>query len=451
VGVWRRVARARLASQVLRRLRRAGVRNARYDWRTFSVQFTPSGHEVPLVLELSGLLADRSGRRRDRRARRNQFVDGFLRSPGVPEAWDQACPRLRPVLRGVSTVAPGVDASLRRPVLPFLAEFVVVDQPDTMTYVSADQLSGWGVSAGEVFAAAQANLAGAELRGAAQGPTVVRFVDDGDSYWTSHLLLDGWLGRLSGQVGGVPVAFAPERGTLLVTAADGEHLTALFAQAEAIYLSAARPISPMAYTSGARGRTVPYQAPAGHPLHRRVERAEALLAATEYTRQAEAFAQARALPPASGRAAAEDLEQADPSERSHEATDAATAAPPRRQRPPVKSLPAELTPAEPALGEHAAAERSAAEQSAAEQSAAEQAPVELTPDDLALVELAPMEVVGSDDAGWRTRTTWSSDGIALLPRADEITHGDRVLAWSHVDASAVAGFDPPRYRVTVRS
>jgi hypothetical protein len=399
------VARARLASQVLRRLRRAGVRNARYDWRSFSVQFTPTGQDVPTVLQLDGLLADRSGRRRDRRARRRQFVDGFLRSARVPTAWDQACPMLRPVLRGVTTVAAGVNGPLRRPALPFLAEFVVVDQPDTMTYVSADQLTAWGVSADEVFGAARANLAGAELRGVAQGPTVVRFVDDGDSYWTSHLLLDGWLGRLAGQVGGVPVAFAPERGTLLVTADGGEHLTALFAQAEAVYLGSVRPISPMAYTAGARGRTVPYRAPAEHPLHRRVQRAEALLAATECNRQAVLLEQTDAFSPAGH---AETPARADVLGEDDDSGPTGRASP--------------VGDAAPSDGWASAVRAS----------------------------LATVEIAGSDGEGWRTRTAWSGDETALLAQTDEVVVGDRVLAWADVDAAVVAGFDPPRYRVSIR-
>jgi hypothetical protein len=56
---------------------------------------------------------------------------------------------------------------------------------------------------------------GATLKSA---PTeVVRFVDDGDAYWSSHLLLRHWLERLAPQVDGPPLAFVPERGTLLNT------------------------------------------------------------------------------------------------------------------------------------------------------------------------------------------------------------------------------------------
>ncbi|WP_433793844.1 hypothetical protein [Actinoplanes sp. CA-252034] len=204
MGLLRRIARARLAGRVLRRLRRAGVRDARYHAGPFEVRFTAPGDDEPIILPLTPLLG--------RRKALNDLVSGLLR---VPPVWSEAAPRLRPVLRGA---APG--APLRRPVLPFLSEFVVVDQPDTMTYVTAAQTTGWKTSADEIFATARANLTGAVLHGTASGPVVVRFVDDGNAYWTSHLLLPGWLPRLSGQVGGTPVAFAPERGTLLVTADD---------------------------------------------------------------------------------------------------------------------------------------------------------------------------------------------------------------------------------------
>ena len=278
MGLIRSIARARLAGQVIRRLRRAGFPDARYDARGFRIRFTADGDETPTILELAPLLAARGGRRREQVDR---FVAGLVRAPRLPLDWAEARPLLRPVLRGG---APG--NSLRRPVLPFLFEFVVVDQPDTMTYVGPEHPAGWEVSAEQVFAAARANLPGAVLQGVANDPVVVRFVDDGDAYWTSHLLLEHWLERLADQVGGAPVAFAPERGTLLVTADGSEHLRGLFAQAEEIYAASSRPITPMAYASDDRGCTVPYEAPPGHPLHHAVRRAERILAVHEYTRQA---------------------------------------------------------------------------------------------------------------------------------------------------------------------
>ena len=281
MGFFRRVARARLASQVIRRLRRAGFADARYHSATFSVSFTPDGDDVPSVLQLDGLLARRS---RGRKRRVDRFITGFLRNPGLPVDWHAARPLLRPVLRSATTPS-DVGSPLSRPVLPFLAEFVVVDHPETMTYVSVE--NDWGVSADEVFTAARANLTAAQLLGKATEPVVVQFVDDGDAYWTSHLLLDGWLAGLAGQVGGKPVAFAPDRGLLLVTADDSDHLPGLFTQAETVYLSSPRAITPMAYVSDADGHTVPYRAAPGSPFEICVRRAEAVLAAREYARQAE--------------------------------------------------------------------------------------------------------------------------------------------------------------------
>ena len=358
MGLLLRVRRARLAGLVIRRLRRAGVSDARYDARGFRVRFTADGDETPTILELAPLLAARGGRRRQRVDR---FVAGLMSTPGLPQAWADARPLLRPVLRGGT---PG--ASLRRPVLPFLFEFVVVDQPDTMTYVGGEQLAGWEVSAEEVFAAAQANLSGAVLHGVAEEPVVVRFVDDGDAYWTSHLLLPNWLERLAAQVGGAPVAFAPERGTLLVTADHSEHLAGLFAQAEEIYAKSSRPITPMAYASDDRGCTVPYEAPPGHPLHRAVERAERLLAVHEYARQA-----------------------------LHRAEDPAAA----------------------------------------------------DPAGAAKVAMAELDLVGSEEQGWRTRAIWERDEPVLLPAADEVQFGAEVRPWAELSPrlTEVPGLSPTRW------
>ena len=287
----RRVARARLASRVIRQLRYAGVTDAGYDSAAFAVRFRQNGPDGPVVLWLDNLLAELPRSRRQRRERVARFVHGFIQIPDLPAQWDEVCSRLRPVLRGTTPMSPltGISAPIRRSALPHLAEYVVVDQADTMTYVARDQLAGWGVTEDEVFAAARANLSVAVRQPAAPEPVVLRFVDDGNAYWTSHLLIDGWLAGLSHQVGGDPVAFAPERGTLLVAADGSEHLPGLFVLAEETFAASPRAISPMAYVSDLRGRTVPYRASAG-PLRTCVQRAEALLAVHEYAHQARLLA-----------------------------------------------------------------------------------------------------------------------------------------------------------------
>ncbi|MET0416682.1 MAG: hypothetical protein ABW022_11745 [Actinoplanes sp.] len=366
----RRVARARLASRVIRRLRRAGLTDARYDPLGFQVRFTADGDDVPTILELAPLAAV-SGKRR--REAIDRFVAGLAPAHGLPRAWAEVRPLLRPVLRGGTPGAP-----LRRPMLPFLFEYVVIDQPDTMTYVAPEQPAGWGVSAEKVFAAARANLSGAVLQGTATEPVVVRFVDDGDAYWTSHLLLEHWLERLAEQVGGVPVAFAPERGTLLVTADGSEHLRALFAQAEEIYAKSSRPITPVAYVSDANGCTVPYRAPAGHPLHHAVQRAERVLAIQEYARQAAHLAEAG-------------------------------------HRTPGPRTPGHRTPGHPTQSLPGA--------------------------------VADLQLVGSAQEGWRTRTFWERDEPVLLPAADEVQLADEIVPWTDLAAhlTVATGMDPIRW------
>ncbi|GAB2593360.1 hypothetical protein Aab01nite_36280 [Paractinoplanes abujensis] len=269
-----RYARARLASQVMRCLRRAGFTEVRYDAPAFQVRFTTNVRSEPAILDLAPLLTPRKGRKK----RIQAYVSGLSPDP-IPPDWQTARPLLRPVLRGGTPGNP-----IKRPAFPYLSEYVVIDHPEAMTYVTDQQLQTWHVRPDEVFKSARANLEAATLQGA---PTeLVRFVDDGDAYWTSHLLLEHWLQRLEPQVGGPPVAFAPERGTLLITSAESPHLRAVFAQAEELYARSPRPITPMAYVSDAQGCTVPFSVPEDHPLHHTVRRAERILAVQEYARQA---------------------------------------------------------------------------------------------------------------------------------------------------------------------
>jgi hypothetical protein len=173
---------------------------------------------------------------------------------------------------------------------------VVLDEPESLGYVGDDRLAEWGVTAAEVFAAARDNLTRRTPRpqgSAPDGPVMLRFLEDGHSYWSSCLLLDGWLASLADRVGGRPVAFVPDSETLIVVADEPTVIEPLFDMIEADYATAARAVSPVPYVSDVNGRTVPYDAPPGHPLHQRVRRAERLLAVREYARQAEVLAAGR--------------------------------------------------------------------------------------------------------------------------------------------------------------
>jgi hypothetical protein len=239
-----------------------------------------------------------AGERRDLRL--DRYVTAMIDPATVPRGWEAAAPLLRPVLCGASfgRSVPGQPVPpemhlLRRPALPFLDELVVVDLPTTRGYVTADLAACWGVPQERIFAAARRNLAGDRRSGAdvpatTGEPKMLRFVDDGDAYWVSRLLLDGWLAGLGELVGGRPVAFAPDRDSLLVVR-DGVQLGGIFDIVAAECREAARPVSPMAYTVDDRGAVVPFQAGPGHPLRHAVARAQRSLAGGEYDAQAESL------------------------------------------------------------------------------------------------------------------------------------------------------------------
>jgi hypothetical protein len=281
--------------RVLAEVRAAGVAEAWYDHEEFAISYrrAPGEGDPPGRINLGNLFRDWSGAEPaelDERIR--GFVDGMVNSAPTPETWEQARADLRPVLRA-STFGLETPSSrmvpLRRPALPFLHELVVLDRPAVMSYVTEEMAATWGVRPAEVFKAARANLtalaAGPPPGGDGTVGTVLRFVDDGDSYLVSRLLLDGWLARLAPAVGGPPVAFAPARDALLVGAADPDLLAALFKLVEEEYQEAPRALSPAAYTCASDGRVLPYRVPGDHPLAAIVNRAEVMLAATEYTAQ----------------------------------------------------------------------------------------------------------------------------------------------------------------------
>jgi hypothetical protein len=287
-------ARNDFVAEVLAEMRAQGAAGARFDADRFAVAYQRGADETqPVWMYLSTLYAECEREPDTRTDRIRRYVTTLLGTEEPPADWNTVCPLLRPVLRGAMfgrSNDPGRPAVLRRPAQPYLDELVVVDRPASMSYVTAAMTATWGVRDEDVFAAARVNLtAGAELLDAepTDGPVLLRFVDDGDAYWPSHLLLDGWLAGLAERVGGPPVAFVPDVNTLLVTAVDPDALTPLLELVADEYLEAPRGLSPVAYTVDAVGRVVPYGPPAGHPVAEPVERAERLLAVREYAAQRE--------------------------------------------------------------------------------------------------------------------------------------------------------------------
>jgi hypothetical protein len=290
----------RFARRVLTAMRDAGVASARYLPDQFAIEVRrDSAQAHPAVAYLGNIYreCERSGRA-ERRERIASFLSAVVFNPGAPTSWDEVAPLLRPLLRTV-TFGTGMPAAaprpLRRPAWAHLAEFVVVDQPTSVMYVTEKQAQDWGVTEHTVFDRARRNMATIATAGAdandGPGPrTLIRMIEDGDAYWASHLFVDGWLAAQQSRLGGPPLAFIPDTtGVLLFgRAADDtpESLGPIFNLAEQEYREAARPISPMAFTVDDSGAVVPFLLPAEHPLYDMTHRTEVIIATSEYAAQA---------------------------------------------------------------------------------------------------------------------------------------------------------------------
>jgi hypothetical protein len=64
--------------------------------------------------------------------------------------------------------------------------------------------------------------------------------------------------------------------------------------------------------------------------------------------------------------------------------------------------------------------------------------------------VAGLQLIGSDQDGWRTRTFWEHDGPVLLPAADEVQVADEVRPWADLAAHLTVAADlvPIRWTAT---
>ncbi|NUR62485.1 MAG: hypothetical protein HOV87_28085 [Catenulispora sp.] len=207
-------------------------------------------------------------------------------------------PSLLPVIRQADfALGPPDDprrALLRRPFVPCLTEFVVVDEPDRAVYVTEAQAAEWDMTPEGVFATAHDNLADAfrdllEQR-TGDGPQSTALAGMGaPSSFGSLPLLDGWIAAWSAGWGGVRPVFAiAVQGDLLIAPEpdEPEAIQALLAGIENEWSEpTGRPISPVLYTLDAEGKPVPFDVPADHPARPAIRRSRGLLAHAVYDGQ----------------------------------------------------------------------------------------------------------------------------------------------------------------------
>ncbi|MBF6327152.1 hypothetical protein [Nocardia transvalensis] len=273
-----------VAGQVETILGGTGLGGARYDPDEFALYVGDDW-----ILYLHNLFRETaalpSG---ERDARVTRFVRAVLDSGAEASEWEQVRALLRPILRSVTygLGAPEATEFLSRPAFPFIDELVAIDRPHSRSIVTRSEAAAWGVCADEIFARARRNLAMLGQPEPMEPHTVARFVDDGDSYFTSRLVGANWLAAFA--VDGVrPVAFIPDVDTLIIAPDDPEILETLFGMAEQQYREATRPLSPQGYTLDAQGAVVPFDRAGPHPQLPVSRRAGSGLAISEYRAQAE--------------------------------------------------------------------------------------------------------------------------------------------------------------------
>lgn len=221
-------------------------------------------------------------------------VSAALRPPEATPTWSAAAARVLPVLRphgffrlDAVVAAQKAPVVASQPFLPYVDLALVLDEPDRMSYVTVDDLAGWGV--GPELALVQAvenvgRLPPPEL----DEETALFSVDAGDTYESSRLAIPGLLASFADRVEGRPVAIIPTRSRCVIAGdADPVVLQALAEMAQEEYESSNRALSPAVYTVDGAGEVVPLELPADHPACNAVRLGHVKLALTEYGNQKE--------------------------------------------------------------------------------------------------------------------------------------------------------------------
>ena len=219
-----------LARKVTRALRERGALDISANLDLAEITATIGGG--PVRIYLGNVLADY---RRSPRSKRAAVLQKFLTSlasqeDAVPRRYEDAKPRLMPVVRstadiGVATLSaarlpPGAKAisgPVHRPLVADLVIAIVCDTPTSMAYVTEEQVSEWQIDFQQALDQAIHNLRGLpEAGGWKELAPGVWSGEWGDAYEASRILTPDLIHRLDVPD---PVALVPFRNALLVTSA----------------------------------------------------------------------------------------------------------------------------------------------------------------------------------------------------------------------------------------
>lgn len=265
------------ALQVFQQMRTAGISDAAYDPEAFAIRYGDG------VLGLHNLYDETVGVAKQVIEKElARVVPALVEPAATPRDWATVRPLLRPVLRPATYLIDASTPRLRRPVFPFVDEFVAVEHSETLGFPDTSVLADWGVSAAEVFDIARRNLVEQVSPMELPDDGVAKIVPDNGNYLPSWLLLSGWLAASTKRFRYPPVVFIPDQRTLLVVPGDPDLVSSVYETVEEDYREAAYPLSPQGYTFDQFGRVVPVDVLADSPHRMPAQRARALLADTEY-------------------------------------------------------------------------------------------------------------------------------------------------------------------------
>jgi uncharacterized protein YtpQ (UPF0354 family) len=219
----------KFAKLMMDKLRAVGdTRTATYDQKKFRL-LLKGDEENAGVMSLHNLYSEFSATPREKRAEwLKRICIGLLgHLKDTPDEFEDVKPDLRPTIRTrsfVEHIRSAVEGKRDKevdvpaiPVSDHLMACIVYDLPDTMRFVTADDLKEWGVTVYEAMEAARQNLQEIPFPMMQLGDNFY-IIETGEAYDAARLLLLDVIRGLNLQ--GQPVAMAVTRNCLIITGSD---------------------------------------------------------------------------------------------------------------------------------------------------------------------------------------------------------------------------------------
>lgn len=239
------------AKLVSREFAKSGLPNLEYNEAEFAFKIPDRGTTIYLSNTYANYCAVP---RNERQKVISRLVAGFTTVPDIPKDFSSAKRNLMPAVRDVSYDSLGrllnakrrEDSGLEwqyKPLAGSLIVGLVYDTEHNITTVNQKTIAEWGVGLDEALAIAKENLWDRTDPKRFTGQNGVYWGEWGDSYDSSRILLTEFIYRL--ELDGDPVAFVPNRDSLMVTGKNSTAgLRAILTAGAENHFKTGHPLSP---------------------------------------------------------------------------------------------------------------------------------------------------------------------------------------------------------------